>query len=337
VTLFRLLHKADAFTIANAALGFLAITYISDGKYAAAMALVLLAVIADGLDGIVARRFGGGKEKLGDYLDIMADYLSFCVAPAILFYQVYFDVASSPLATLPQDILVGAAAGAFMTLGLLRLARHVAHAGPEAGRFQGLPTTGAGFFVTMLVAVGGLGDVATSLLVLSAAGLMVTEIPYPKVRGWPAYASGLLVLASAGAVLLVAAGSAVQSAVLLAGLAGATLYATSGFALTLFRVPHGGEAGPPTGSPPEAPVGPPSPEDSRAADLDRREFDLRRREKAIDAEEEQLRADRAELGRLRKQARKEPEPSAAGAVGESPTPRQSAGRSLETQEVDPDA
>lgn len=238
-----MLGKADAFTMLNAALGFLAITYISDGKYVLAEALILLAVVMDGLDGIVARRFGGGKARMGDYLDIMADYLSFCVAPSILFYQLYFNVAATPLATLPQDVLVGLAAGAFVTLGLLRLARHVAKAGPEAGRFQGLPTTGAGLFATLLIAVGGLGDIVTSLLVIGAAWLMVSEAPYPKVRGLLAYASGALVLACAAVLLFPAFPAQILQAVLLAGLAGAAFYTVSGMALTLLRVPIGDHTG----------------------------------------------------------------------------------------------
>jgi len=239
VSILRLLRLADAFTIANAALGFLAITYISDGKYVLAEALILLAVVADGLDGIVARRFGGGKEKMGDYLDIMADYLSFCVAPAILFYQLYFDIAATPLSTRPEDVLVGISAGAFVTLGLLRLARHVAKAGPLAGRFQGLPTTGAGLFATLLVAAGGLGDVVASLLIMGAAWLMVTELPYPKVRGASAYASGALVVAAAAAMLLLPGSSPIQRTTLFAALAGAGLYAVSGWAFAVMRIPVG--------------------------------------------------------------------------------------------------
>ncbi len=237
MTIFKLLRAADAFTMVNAALGFLAITYISDHKYALAEALLLGAVIADGLDGIVARRFGSGKESLGDYLDIMADYLSFCVAPAILFYQVHFDVAPEPLLTLPQDALVGLAAGLFVLFGLLRLARHVAKSGPEAGRFTGLPTTGAGFVVVLLIALGGVGDIAASLLVGLLAALMVTQVPYPKVRGALAGASGVLVGAPAFALLVLPSGDALRGAVLLAALVGASAYAVSGVALTLARVP----------------------------------------------------------------------------------------------------
>lgn len=245
MTVFKLLRAADAFTMVNAALGFLAITYISDHKYAVAEVLLLGAVIADGLDGIVARRFGGDKESLGDYLDIMADYLSFCVAPAILFYQVHFDVAGQPLATLPQDVLVGLAAGLFVLFGLLRLARHVATSGPEAGRFTGLPTTGAGFLVVLLVALGGVGDIAASLLVAGLACLMVTEAPYPMVRGAVAGASGLLVAAPAVAILALPSGEPLRAAVLLAALAGASAYAVSGVVLKLARVPPA----PPDGAP----------------------------------------------------------------------------------------
>ena len=235
-----MLRFADAFTIANAALGFLAITYISDGKYLLAEVLLLLAVLADGLDGVVARRFGGAKEGMGDYLDIMADYLSFCVAPAILFYKLYFDIASTPLATRPEDVLVGVAAALLVICGLLRLARHVAKAGPAAGRFSGLPTTGAGLLVVLLVADNRLGDVVTSLLIAVIAALMVTEIPYPKVRGHPAWISGVSVVAAAAALWFLPVGGGARDGVVLAVLAGAAAYAFSGPAFLAARVPLGG-------------------------------------------------------------------------------------------------
>ena len=237
MTIFRLLRIADAFTAANAALGFLAITYISDGKYALAEVLILLAVVADGVDGIVARRFGKGKPSLGDYLDIMADYLSFCVAPAILFYQLYYNVGSAPLLTRPEDILVGAAAGLFVGFGLLRLARHVAIGGPESGRFAGLPTTGAGLFATLLIAVGGIGDLITALVMIALAYLMVTEIPFPKVRGKLAALAGAVVLVAASALAIFPANSDALRLVLLVALGSASAYASSGLMFTLLRIP----------------------------------------------------------------------------------------------------
>lgn len=239
MTIFKLLRKADILTLANAAFGFLAITYISDGKYAQAMVLILMAVVADGADGMVARRFGTGKPSLGDYLDIMADYLSFCVAPSILLYQTRYDVAASPLLTRADDLLVGLAAGVLVGLGLLRLARHVALGGPASGRFVGLPTTAAGLFVTLVLAAGGLGDVLTSVLILVVGALMVTEIPYPKVRGPLAGAAGALVVAAAAALLLPPELADVRTALLLAALAGASAYAVSGPAFVLMRVPVG--------------------------------------------------------------------------------------------------
>lgn len=259
MTILKLLRKADAFTIANAVLGFLAITYIADGKYAQAEALILLAVAADGLDGIVARRFGKGAPSLGDYLDIMADYLSFCVAPSILLYQTHYDVAASPLLTRPEDLLVGAAAGLMVCLGLLRLARHVATAGPAAGRFTGLPTTAAGLFATLVIAAGGLGDLVTSALVIAVAVLMVTEVPYPKIRGPVAGAAGALVVAGVVVLLLPSGLAGAGRWVLLAGLAGASAYAASGVSFALLRVPVSAEE----------PASPPAPGvDSQEVDPD---------------------------------------------------------------------
>jgi len=237
LTIFKLLRLADAFTVANAALGFLAITYISDGKYALAEVLIMLAVVADGLDGIVARRFGKGSPTLGDFLDIMADYLSFCVAPSILFYQLYYTVGAQPLLTRVEDLVVGAAAGLFVGFGLLRLARHVALGGAAPGRFTGLPTTGAGLFATLLIAVGGLGDILTALIVLSLALLMVTEIPYPKVRGKLATAAGAVVLAAAMGLAFLPEGSPALRALLLVALGSASAYAASGVMFVLLRVP----------------------------------------------------------------------------------------------------
>ena len=79
------LGLADAVTVANAAVGFVAAA-VAVGDPTLAARLVLLAAIADGLDGVIARARGG--TPVGDYLDSLADVASFGVAPAVLVYGV---------------------------------------------------------------------------------------------------------------------------------------------------------------------------------------------------------------------------------------------------------
>ena len=54
MTALKKLSLADLFTLANALLGFLAITYVVDGKYELAGSLIFAAILLDGLDGAVA-------------------------------------------------------------------------------------------------------------------------------------------------------------------------------------------------------------------------------------------------------------------------------------------
>ena len=75
------LGLADVVTVSNAAVGFLAAVAATVDVGLAAR-LLLLAAIADALDGVVARRRGG--TAVGPYLDSLADVGSFGVAPALL-------------------------------------------------------------------------------------------------------------------------------------------------------------------------------------------------------------------------------------------------------------
>ena len=87
--MLRALSLADAFTVANAAAGTLALFVCLqhlDGGWVpieAAFALLPLALVCDVLDGRVARWRGGGSVLGGD-LDSLADVISFGVAPAVL-------------------------------------------------------------------------------------------------------------------------------------------------------------------------------------------------------------------------------------------------------------
>jgi CDP-diacylglycerol--serine O-phosphatidyltransferase len=87
-------HIADLISLINVAFGFLAIfvlfvddTWAGQIRIHLAFSLILLALLADGLDGIVARRTKSGV--LGDYIESMADMTSMGLAPLVFIFSVY--------------------------------------------------------------------------------------------------------------------------------------------------------------------------------------------------------------------------------------------------------
>ena len=193
----------DLFTLANGVLGFIAITYILDEKFIAASGLILLSMMMDGMDGYIARRFGS-KHSMGQVLDSISDSISFAFAPALL---VYAEFHQSPGNTLEGSASL-ACAVAILATGLFRLARFSV-GGYQLSYFVGMPAPAAALFIVLTCLLFGttLGSEnpkynfvisETAWLVLSvgflASLLMASEIPYPKIRGWMATASGLGVL-----------------------------------------------------------------------------------------------------------------------------------------------
>jgi CDP-diacylglycerol--serine O-phosphatidyltransferase len=87
--MIKMLSVADVITIINAVFGFLAIILVFSSQFEFAASFILLGLLADGLDGIVARRIGNGH--MGEYLETIADVISLSVAPLALLYMVYFE------------------------------------------------------------------------------------------------------------------------------------------------------------------------------------------------------------------------------------------------------
>ena len=157
----------DGASLLNASLGYASILMASEGEYAPSAALILLAMAADGLDGLLARRLGDGP--LGTQIDSLADVLSFGAAPAYLVWAAF-----GPIFGLLFSVL-----GAFyIACGILRLARF--NVAKREGEFQGMPIPGAGALVATSVLLDG--PLLTALLMVSISLLMVSTVPYPKLR-----------------------------------------------------------------------------------------------------------------------------------------------------------
>lgn len=179
---------ADAVTLANVVLGFAAgVVAVTDPALGAR--LLLLAAIADGLDGVVARAFGGSP--LGAHLDSIADVASFGVSPALLLYGVFRSQWGGLLVAEPWQaaVMVGVPA-VFLVLSVLRTALYTVLEIRGEDRREGVPNT----LVATLLAVGFLAGV-TDLAVLSGAtiglsALMLAGVPYPDLRTRDALAMG---------------------------------------------------------------------------------------------------------------------------------------------------
>lgn len=194
--IIRLISIADIFTLVNALLGFTAILLALDGQIVYAIYAILVGVLCDGLDGIVARRFSR-KWYLGDYLDVMADTTSFCVAPSVVVFVTTRAWIEPALGAYGVAILY-AACGSTVVCGLLRLARFCYLGGGHSSMFIGLPSPGSALVLSLLSLQALLSTtplpqwmkVAAAFLL---AGLMVSDLRYPKVRGVYAYVSGVAI------------------------------------------------------------------------------------------------------------------------------------------------
>jgi len=127
--ILKLIKLPDLISVLNALIGFSAILLVLGGVSVTeqalknALVLILLAAVVDGLDGMVARNLQ--YSPLGQYLDSLADIISFGLAPAIVVYVLIKDYLA---VTSPRVEVVVAFCGAYVICGMLRLARFNAKA-----------------------------------------------------------------------------------------------------------------------------------------------------------------------------------------------------------------
>jgi len=211
--ILKLISIADIFTCINAILGLFSIFATVSGWYIFAINLILLGVVADGLDGVFARRFSK-RWYLGDYLDLMSDTVTFCVAPSVLMYKLYFDTADIPtdlngflngvIDPGKVPVLIPLACGAIVVAGILRLARFC-YQSPflKGDHFIGVPTPSAASTLTLLMLLdldlgnGKPGPVSPTIigaLALLLAFLMICDIKFLKMRGTIEWMAGGLVI-----------------------------------------------------------------------------------------------------------------------------------------------
>ena len=167
-------------TTANLAFGFFAIVQSFAGRHDLAALGIVLAALADAIDGRVAR-LARSSSRFGVEYDSIADIVSFGVAPAMLAF------AAGNLQVLGKAGWV--MSFMFTVCAALRLARFNVSPGRYKGRFEGMPSPAAAlmvattqWFVSFLREEGRvIVDVPEWMVAASVVALgllMVSPIPY---------------------------------------------------------------------------------------------------------------------------------------------------------------
>nr|WP_164997828.1 archaetidylserine synthase [Methanolobus psychrotolerans] len=159
----------DYVTLLNALCGVTAILLILNGFTYLAPLLILVAAVADGLDGHIARKFS--SSEIGGNLDSLADVISFGVAPVIITYS------------FAENRYILPALFLYFVCGILRLARfNTMHQGKNS--FSGLPITAGGIAISSYLLMGErFFDVRIMTSIALILGiLMISNITYLKVR-----------------------------------------------------------------------------------------------------------------------------------------------------------
>lgn len=187
----------DLFTSTNIAMGTVSILCSLHHHWTWAAIAILIAMVADSMDGRTARFFGVAGD-FGRELDSLCDVVSFGVASGILLYG--WQLHELPF------YLGGLVAICFAVCGAMRLARFNISTTVVKGFFMGLPIPAAGCLVSTYVLSGApANSYLTAVVALLIAFTMVSEVHYPDFKGKSAdkmQKKAILVVVVVGACLL---------------------------------------------------------------------------------------------------------------------------------------
>lgn len=168
-------------------------TFEHDFFYAAVF--IILAVLADSMDGRAARLLGVSGD-FGKELDSLCDLGSFGVAPAIMIY--HYGMTELGLA--------GQIIAAFFTIGgAMRLARFNVNAATVKGYFQGMPIpAGACCLATYVLSGYTFSPMMVAVMTFVIAVIMYSNVKFPDFKGKdnPMFAAPVVVALVIGAYMI---------------------------------------------------------------------------------------------------------------------------------------
>jgi CDP-diacylglycerol--serine O-phosphatidyltransferase len=165
------------FTALSVFFGVMSIIASSQGKFEKAFIYILFSLIADGLDGRVAR-LTNTTSKFGVEFDSLADIVAFGVAPAMM---LFFSIGES------YGRFGALVSGLFVVFGAIRLARfNVTTATNDPRYFIGLPIPTAAVvlssWIMLDIKYNSNFDILILIGAILLAILMVSNFRYPSFK-----------------------------------------------------------------------------------------------------------------------------------------------------------
>ncbi|MEA3458379.1 MAG: CDP-alcohol phosphatidyltransferase family protein [Candidatus Thermoplasmatota archaeon] len=170
--MIKLLSIADIVSLTNAILGFLSIIMIFLGEIRFSFSLILLALLADGLDGIIARKTR--HSELGEYMEAIGDMISLGIAPAVFVYSNYNIAVSECIYWHSLLIIVLIV---FLSFNIVRLASF--HIIKEKTFFVGLPAS-ASAIIILVMAYFNIEVTYVLLVIVITSLMLISNVRFPK-------------------------------------------------------------------------------------------------------------------------------------------------------------
>jgi CDP-diacylglycerol---serine O-phosphatidyltransferase len=174
----------NVLTLMNGALGITAIVFADHGRVREALFILMGAALFDRLDGLAARRLGLTTPlpnqvkkgvQTGALLDDISDGISFCIAPAWIFYIVMGQVNGG------ESWWIALTAFVYLAAGIARLIYFTLDKTPVPGFFKGMPVPAAALFVMGPVEIAfqitrANPDLAQPMTLFAAAALLIAAL-----------------------------------------------------------------------------------------------------------------------------------------------------------------
>ena len=173
-TILARLSKADSFSILNAIFGITSLCLLFSSEWYA-FVFILLAVLADGMDGIVARKYGSSLPIIDEF----ADMISFVAAPSAIFFN-HYGLLAIPFIY------------AYVLASIIHLLNY--HYGTKE-IFVGLPTPAAAIVIASICILSF--PVWASLFIVSMLSILIfLPIKYGRIEGLERIVALIIIVAA---------------------------------------------------------------------------------------------------------------------------------------------